>query len=107
VKRSWALLMTSTDFNGDGKGDLLAVDGDDQLLYLHPSDGQGGFGAPVKVSPGRWSGMRMLSTADFTGDGKPDILGTHNNGDLYLYPGNGTGGVTGSSIVGSGWGNIR
>lgn len=107
VKRSWALLMTSVDFNGDGKGDLLAVDGDDELLYLHPSDGQGGFGAPVKVSPGRWSGMRMLSTADFTGDGKPDILGTHNNGDLYLYPGNGTGGVTGSSIVGSGWSNIR
>lgn len=107
VKRSWALLMTSTDFNGDGKGDLLAVDSADELLYLHPSDGTGSFGARVKVSPGRWSGMRLLSTADFTGDGKPDILGVHNTGSLYLYPGNGAGGVTGSSIVGTGWNNIR
>ncbi|PCG81882.1 esterase [Streptomyces sp. WZ.A104] len=107
VKRSWALRMTVTDFNGDGKGDLLAVDAADEFLYLHPSDGKGGFGTRVKVSPGRWSGMRLLSTADFTGDGKPDILGTHDNGSLYLYPGNGQGGVTGSSIVGTGWGNMR
>ncbi|MFE3643574.1 FG-GAP-like repeat-containing protein [Streptomyces sp. NPDC059169] len=105
--RSWALLMAAGDFNGDKKADLLTIDAADDFLYAYPGDGTGKFGTPVKVSPGKWTGMRLLAATDFTGDGKADILAVNSNGNLYLYPGNGKNGVTGSSVVGSGWGGIR
>lgn len=105
--RSWALLMTATDFNGDKKADLLAIDAADDFLYAQPGDGKGTFGKRVKVNEGRWTGMRILAATDFTGDGKADILAANTNGNLYLYPGNGKNGITGSSVVASGWGGIR
>ncbi|MFD9221432.1 FG-GAP-like repeat-containing protein [Streptomyces sp. NPDC060064] len=105
--RSWALLMTAEDFNSDKKADLLTIDAADDFLYAQPGDGKGKFGKPVKVSPGKWTGMRLLAATDFTGDGKADILAANTNGNLYLYPGNGKNGVTGSSVVASGWGDIR
>lgn len=43
---------------------------------------------------------------DWTGEGTVDILGTHTNGDLYLYPGKGSGAVAGGTKVGSGWGGF-
>ncbi len=107
VGRSWSQLMTATDFNGDGKADLLTIDAADDYLYVQPGDGKGKFGKRAKVSEGKWSGMRLLAATDFTGDGKGDILATNTNGNLYLYPGNGKSGVTGSSVAGSGWGAIR
>ncbi|MFF8291662.1 FG-GAP-like repeat-containing protein [Streptomyces sp. NPDC016309] len=107
VGRSWSQLMTATDFNGDGKADLLTIDAADDYLYVQPGDGKGKFGNRVKVSEGKWSGMRLLAATDFTGDGKADILAAHANGNLYLYSGNGKNGVTGSSVAGSGWGGIR
>ncbi|MFE5998804.1 FG-GAP-like repeat-containing protein [Streptomyces sp. NPDC056454] len=107
ARRSWALLMSGSDFNGDGKADLLAISSVDEFLYAYPGDGKGKFGKGVQVSPGKWTGMRLLATTDFTGDGKADILAVHNNGNLYLYPGNGKNGVTGSSVAGSGWQGMR
>ena len=43
---------------------------------------------------------------DWTGEGTVDLLGTHTDGDLYLYPGKGTGAVSGGTKVGSGWGGF-
>ncbi|MFE4335639.1 FG-GAP-like repeat-containing protein [Streptomyces sp. NPDC056831] len=104
--RPWAQLMAAADFNSDGKADLLTVDAADDFLYVQPGDGTGKFGQRVKVSPGKWTGMRLLSVTDFTGDGKADILAANVNGNLYLYPGNGNNGVTGSSIPRGGWNTI-
>ncbi|WP_328720023.1 FG-GAP-like repeat-containing protein [Streptomyces sp. NBC_00247] len=106
LARPWALLMAAADFNSDGKADLLTVDAADNYLYVQPGDGTGAFGRRVKVSPGKWSGMRMLAVADYTGDGKADILAANVNGNLYLYPGNGANGVTGSSVPRGGWNTI-
>lgn len=43
---------------------------------------------------------------DWTGDQRVDLMGIHGNGNLYLYPGTGKGTVSGSALVGPGWGSF-
>lgn len=65
-----------SDFNGDGKNDLLFVStatGDLQVWYLN---GDARIGAPVPTNPtkpsaGNWA---VVGVGDFNGDSKPDIL---------------------------------
>lgn len=45
------------------------------------------------------SGVR----GDWTGDGLVDLLGTTTGGDLWLYPGRGTGRFSTGHVVGGGW----
>lgn len=40
---------------------------------------------------------------DWTGDQRVDLMGIHGNGNLYLYPGKGNGGVSSGQLVGPGW----
>lgn len=40
---------------------------------------------------------------DWSGDNKVDLLGIHDSGDLYLYPGRGNGSVGSATKVGNGW----
>jgi len=40
---------------------------------------------------------------DLTGDGNPDVLARQSNGLLWLYPGNGRGGVQARRLDGRGW----
>lgn len=48
------------------------------------------------------------AAADFTADGKPDLLVIAGNGDLRLRAGTGSGGFAGAStLFGAGWGNSR
>lgn len=48
-----------------------------------------------------------IPTADYTGDGKADLLVVAGNGDLRLYEGTGTGGFASWTKVVSGWGATR
>ncbi|MFJ5956615.1 FG-GAP-like repeat-containing protein [Paenarthrobacter sp. NPDC092416] len=41
--------------------------------------------------------------ADYNSDGKPDVLARDTNGNLWLYPGNGSGGWLNRTQVGQGW----
>jgi hypothetical protein len=50
-----------------------------------------------------WNACTIRGPGDFSGDGRPDILARDAAGSLWLYPGNGTGGVTARTLVGSGW----
>ena len=57
--------------------------------------------APANTATGSPSG---LSSHDFTGDGKADILGVTPSGDMYLYRGNGAGGfAAGGTKIGASW----
>ncbi len=67
------------DFNGDGKPDLLGIDG---TLQLGNGNGTFTLGTAVIVMP--------LAVADFNGDGKPDILEA-GTGTLLVLLGNGDG----------------
>ena len=60
------------------------------------------------VFPGlRTATVPLPPVADFTGDGKADLLVVAGNGDLQLRPGAGNGTFPSSTTISSGWGNSR
>ncbi|MGP0223725.1 FG-GAP repeat domain-containing protein [Paenarthrobacter sp. NCHU4564] len=95
-------LLGPGDFNGDGKGDVLARDASG-TLYLYAGDGTGGW-KPAQVIGKGWNIFdQIVSPGDFNGDGHSDILAREPGGALYLYPGNGSGGWLARTAVGQGW----
>jgi len=45
----------------------------------------------------------IISSGDFSGDGKSDLLARGRDGTLWMYAGNGTGGFLLRKVVGKGW----
>ena len=86
---SAGIAATVADFDGDGKQDLailltsdLAVSFPSSVnIYFLPGNGDGSFGAAMEVERG--VAAVALTSADFNGDGKPDIayLSLTTNGD--------------------------
>nr|WP_237728169.1 SpoIID/LytB domain-containing protein [Cellulomonas sp. APG4] len=88
----------------DGAPGIIARDAAGSLL-LYPGDGRGRF-EPKRVIGARWESMDViLSAGDWDGDGEPDLITRHEpTGDLYLYPGTGSGGFRAAARIGNGWG---
>ena len=106
VRSDWfAFLGTgfSRDWNGDDKGDVLALTAAGDLL-LYPGNGAGGFGTRRQVGS-RWDGLALVTqTGDWDGDGHGDVVArSRADGSLVLLRGNGSGGFLGSGAIGSGW----
>ncbi|MFI7430646.1 FG-GAP-like repeat-containing protein [Micromonospora sp. NPDC049836] len=110
---SWAeaLDLAVGEFTGDGRGDL-AVRWKDGRVTLYPGDGAGRLGPPHAVRPaGAWSDAVEMISGEFTGDGRADLVVRWTAGSVFLYPGDGAGGV-GDSIVlrgadSGGWSDAR
>ena len=84
--------QASTDFNGDGKGSLLARQ-PGGTLWFYPGTGSGGYGASTRIG-GRfgWEAFdALVGVGDFNGDAKNDLLARKPDGTLWLYPGTGQG----------------
>jgi len=66
-------------------------------------------GNPLPLTfPGlRTTPISTVASADFTGDGKADLLGLTKSSDLQVIPGDGGGGLQPASVVTSGWGAYR
>ncbi|WP_329403697.1 VCBS repeat-containing protein [Streptomyces melanogenes] len=103
--------LTSADFTGDGRKDVVAVEASTGKLWLYPGTGRGTFGDRVQIGSG-WGAMSKLAAGDFTGDGKADLVAVEAaTGELYVYPG--TGGASGMSTlgdrvrIGTGWNTMR
>lgn len=82
-------LFTIGDFNGDGKSDLLKIDGDNIIVYSMAAQGQfNNVFSTVKESLDD-----KMYLGDFNGDGKTDILApiALNSSDwrMYISTGNG------------------
>ncbi len=74
------------DFNADGKTDLVARRPADGSLWLIPGNGTGGYGTAVKIGNSGWNAYQdLFSPGDFTGDGKPDVIGSKPDGTLWRW----------------------
>ena len=92
------------DWDGDGKRDILARDGDGRLL-MYRGNGAGGFvtGRAEQIGTGWGPFTALLAPGDWSGDGNPDILARTTEGALLMYRGDGAGGFAGKAQIGSGW----
>ncbi len=68
-------LLLPRDWDGDGKPDILARDGDGRLL-MYRGNGAGGFitGRAEQIGAGWGPFTALLAPGDWSGDGHPDIL---------------------------------
>ncbi|SDL12841.1 FG-GAP-like repeat-containing protein [Streptomyces indicus] len=86
-------LVAPGDMNGDGKADLIARDGN-RVLWLYPGLDTGKFGSRKQL-PYAWPlDSPVISVGDVGGDGKSDLMRPINY-QLFIYHGNGTGGIGG------------
>ena len=83
-------ILSVGDWNGDGKGDVIArrgATGDVLTLYL--GRGNGAFAAGVDMGTG-WSEVTSLAAVgDVTGDKRPDLMGRVRNIRMRIFRGNG------------------
>jgi hypothetical protein len=95
--------LVTADFNGDGHSDLAVASGNGQV-YIALNDGTGNFAAPVPCSFGASiTSLSSLATADFNGDGFPDLVGLTGSGMPMAMAGvmlnSGTGTFTASTPI--------
>ena len=86
--------LTLSNALGDDGFAVLLLRFDGTLYNLNTGDTSGG-----------WSSYNALvGPGDLSGDGKGDLVGRDTSGKLYLFRGNGGGGLAGRQLIGAGWG---
>ncbi|MER7461071.1 glycoside hydrolase domain-containing protein [Micromonospora sp. NPDC126480] len=102
------LPTTSTgDFTGNGWSDLLYVDGLTGQLRVRAGNGTS-LNVPVSLSGG-WKGMdAVVRPGNFDRAGGEDVIAREAaTGNLWLYPGTGSGGLASRIRIGTGWTGLR
>jgi hypothetical protein len=72
-----------SDFNLDGKSDVLWRNDSGEVYVWNSQSSQGAFQGQSLGNPGL--GWHVQDVADYSGDGKADILWRNDAGDLYVY----------------------
>jgi|GEM_PF-2527676 len=95
----------TSDFNDDGFNDLVAKDADGSLWLYGNSQRDGApIGGRSLISGGWGPYENIIAGGDLNDDGRGDIVARDSGGSLYLYPGNGAGGLSPRVRIGGGWG---
>ncbi|MFC6154457.1 FG-GAP-like repeat-containing protein [Nocardioides yefusunii] len=81
-------IVNAGDFNKDGKGDVMAVRENGQLI-LRTGDGTGGLSKAIVIGSGFTGVTNIQAVGDVTRDGHPDLMGTQ-GGVTKIWPGQGT-----------------
>lgn len=84
--------VTTADFNGDGKVDLVSKNYGRNSVLIGLGDGNGGFTRTIEVSAGSRPYDSVIS-ADINGDGEMDLAIMRENG-ISVRLGNGNGGFS-------------
>jgi hypothetical protein len=83
--------VVSGDFNNDGKVDFVVTAYNANNLRYFAGNGDGSFATPSVVSSIDIFTPRFLASADFNGDGRPDLLlGVPSVASIFLGNGDGT-----------------
>jgi hypothetical protein len=85
--------VTTADFNGDGRSDLITANSYGNTVSVLLGDGSGGLGPSTDFATG--SGVYAVTTADFNGDGRIDAATANSLSNTVsmlfnLYPGDAT-----------------
>ncbi|MGW1765312.1 trypsin-like serine protease [Streptomyces sp. NPDC002073] len=91
-------LFRQTDLNRDGVQDLVRRHTNGDVYWYN-----GATKAATKVFTGWQTRKQIVAPGDVTGDDLPDIVSVTSAGDLYVYPGNGSGGFGAAVKTGFGW----
>ncbi|MBE1878305.1 FG-GAP-like repeat-containing protein [Myceligenerans pegani] len=106
---SWDVVMAA-DWSGDGTDDVVGVDSDGDLWYYphqRNDDGVDHFSRRIQIGHG-WDVMTTVMAADWTGNGRADMLAVNGAGDLLLYERSGTGSAMERPVrIGHGWDQMR
>jgi Ca2+-binding RTX toxin-like protein len=107
VDNSWVIQPVASDFNGDGRADILFRNTSGEL-YVWNSQMTGDTvsfqGQSLGFTPNEW---QIQGMGDFNGDGRSDVLWRNANGEVYVSRSSATGPValSGQSLgfVDIGW----
>ncbi|MFJ7272002.1 RICIN domain-containing protein [Streptomyces sp. NPDC099050] len=92
-------VMTSGDFNDDGRSDVAAVTSDGKLhTFAGRADGTFEYGRSLWPDAS-WSGATKIIGGDFNGDGLTDIASVWSTGALRLYAGKSDGSLAGAKTM--------
>ena len=101
-----AQILLSPSLSGSKYGDLLGVDQSGTLVRCSASQGVA-LSKRTNVAAG-WADLVPYAPGDWNRDGKNDVIGVDvKSGKMFLYPGNGQGGLGKAVQIGQGWGDFR
>jgi SpoIID/LytB domain protein len=105
VRTPFAQIVLSPDLNGDGRGEVVAVDADGKLVY-YPYNKSNALGT-VALIDASFGTKRLYAPGDWNKDGYNDLMGVSSDGKLYLMTGNGHGVFSAPLEIGHGWTPFR
>ena len=102
---AYSTLETVGDLSGDGSPDVVVRQRANGYLWMFRGTGKGAFIAPAVLLGTGWNVMNaIVGPGDLNGDQRVDLLARQaSNGDLFLYRGNGRGGLGARVRIATGW----
>lgn len=100
ISSSDVSVFAAGDWTGDGKGDLMVIRANGQLI-LHAGQGGGTFDKTGTRIGTSWTIFdQVVAVGNWRGDGRPGLVGYQSSsGRLYYYQGDGKGGFEQPRIV--------
>jgi hypothetical protein len=107
IASGWQYMLSATGtgaFNSDANGDVIGLRASDHALVLFRGDGPTALQDSVVLMTGQNDLAQILGVGDYNGDGTADVMARSGTGRLWLFPGNGKGGLGGRQPVRGGEG---